>query len=215
MSMGVDGIGALWTVALIWGAAALVPGPDFLAIARASIGGGHRHGLACVVGVLCGTAAWGAAGVLGVSALFVAAPWLYLGFKVVGGGYLILVGLQLLRGALWGGTTAAGAPSVAARGDATAWRSFTRGLAANLSNPKTAIFVASIFATILPPSPSAALALSTVGVTTGVSLLWYAAVACFLSTPTVRRAYQRAWRWLAGIAGGLFILFGARLAVER
>lgn len=215
MSMGGDGIGALWSVALIWGAAALVPGPDFLAIARASVGGGHRRGLACVAGVLCGTVTWGAAGVLGVGALFAAAPWLYLGFKVVGGGYLILVGLQLLRGAVRGGATAAGSPSLAARGDETAWRSFAQGLTTNLSNPKTALFVASIFATILPPSPSAALALATVGVTTGVSLLWYAAVACFLSAPTVRRAYQRAWRWLAGIAGGLFVLFGARLAVER
>lgn len=207
-----DAATALWTIALIWGAAALVPGPDFLAIARAAVGGSRRHGLACVLGVLCGTVIWGAAGAFGVSALFAAAPWLYLALKIGGGGYLIFVGLQLLRAGIRG---AAGADAIAPLAERGLARAFAQGFAANLANPKTAIFVASIFATILPPTPAPELAAATVAVTTGVSCLWYTAAACFLSMPAVRRAYGRAKRVVTLAAGGLFVLFGTRLAVER
>ena len=49
-----------------------------------------------VAGIGVGTAVWSAAGCLGVQALFIAAPWMCVTLRLLGGAYLIFVGVQLI-----------------------------------------------------------------------------------------------------------------------
>src|ERR1700687_3433681 len=95
----------LAAIALLWFAATLTPGPDFLLASRAAVTLPRDAALRVVLGIACGTVLWGLAGFFGIHLLFAAAPWLYLAWKLGGGGYLIVLGLRLLLGS---GSSAAG-----------------------------------------------------------------------------------------------------------
>ena len=151
------------------------------------------------------------------SALFAAAPWLYVSLKVAGGLYLIYLGARLIvnsvRRPVPSNTRAAGpAPIPARRSLGAAWR---LGLLTNLSNPKTAAFVTSLFATTMPAEPALSLGLSAAAVMTGVSLIWYGAVALVFASALVAGWYGRAAKLIDRIAGGVFVLFGAKMVLDR
>src|SRR5262249_14921858 len=89
----------LLTVASIWLIAAVSPGPNFLLTAQIAVAQSRARGLAAVAGIALATAMWGICGLLGVQALFVAAPWAYLIVKVAGAAYLVIMGLRLIANA--------------------------------------------------------------------------------------------------------------------
>ncbi|MDJ0720801.1 MAG: LysE family transporter [Desulfobacterales bacterium] len=201
----------LLSVAGLWTVAVVTPGPNFFLTVQTAIGGSRPQALWSVLGTSCGTVVWGLAGFFGLALLFQAAPWLYGGLKLLGGGYLIYLGVKLLRpGGGYQGHNAWGhhAP-VRATG---AWRA---GLLTNLSNPKTAAFVTGLFAASMPAAAPAWLGLASVALMTTLSLVWYAAVACFFSGARCTRIYQRSRRWIDRTAGIIFIAYGARLATDR
>jgi len=88
----------LGSIAAIWFAATVVPGPDFLVTTRIALTRDRATALWAVLGVACGTCLWSLAGFLGIHALFEVAPWLYFALKLGGGAYLIFLGCRLLFG---------------------------------------------------------------------------------------------------------------------
>ena len=84
-------LGLLWTVAVV------TPGPNFFNTAQLAASCSRRHGVVASAGVATGTVIWGLAGGLGIKSLFTAAPMLYLAFKIIGGCYLIYLGLKLFK----------------------------------------------------------------------------------------------------------------------
>ncbi|RYG60744.1 threonine export protein RhtC, partial [bacterium] len=92
--------------------------------------------------------------------------------------------------------------------DLTAFRS---GFITNLANPKAAVYFGSIFATFITPSTSAADKMVMFLLVCTESLLWFWFVGFIFSLPVPRRAYQRANKWIDGIAGTAFSAFGLRL----
>lgn len=89
------------------------------------------------------------------------------------------------------------------------------GLVTNLANPKTAMFVTSLFATTMPADPALSLGLSAAAVMTGISLMWYGAVAWVFASALVVGWYSRAGKLIDRVAGGIFVLFGARMVLDR
>ena len=201
----------LLTVAALWILAVVTPGPNFLMILRVAIGQSRAAGLRAVAGVGLGTMVWGAAGFFGVHALFAAAPWLYAGLKLFGGAYLIFLGLRLLAqsaGKADGDSEQADRPR-------SGLSAFQLGLVTSLANPKSALFVASIFAAAMPSEPPLTLGLTAIAVMVALSVSWYALVASLCTTRRLSAAYARGRRWIDRVAGAIFILFGARLIASR
>lgn len=87
----------LITIAIVWATAVLVPGPDVLVILQSSVNGGRVTAILTAFGIVAGTACWGLIAFFGVSALFEVVPILFVFLKIVGGLYLIYVGIGLLR----------------------------------------------------------------------------------------------------------------------
>jgi threonine/homoserine/homoserine lactone efflux protein len=201
----------LLTVAALWTLAVVTPGPNFLMILRVAIGQFRAAGLRAVAGVGLGTMTWGAAGFFGVHALFAAAPWLYAGLKLFGGAYLIFLGLRLLAQSARKGN----GDSERADRPRSGLSAFQLGLVTGLANPKSALFVASIFAAAMPSEPPLMLGLAAIAVMVALSVSWYAAVACLCTTRRLSAAYARGRRWIDRIAGAIFILFGTRLIASR
>jgi threonine/homoserine/homoserine lactone efflux protein len=170
-------LSALLSVATLWILAVVTPGPNFLVTARLSVGQSRREGLRAVAGIGVGTAIWAAAGCFGVQALFIAAPWMFVGLKILGGLYLICLGGKII----WL-SRHPDLQDFAARGSVRSGLSaFRLGLVTNVANPKSALFVASIFATSMPSHPPLALALAAMSTMIAISLAWYALVACLFT----------------------------------
>jgi threonine/homoserine/homoserine lactone efflux protein len=83
----------------------------------------------------------------------------------------------------------------------------------SLSNPKSALLVASLFAAALPPGAPLATGLVTVAEMVAISLAWYGLIACLISAPPVAALFRRARRWIDRAAGAIFLAFAARLAI--
>ncbi len=201
----------LLSVAGLWTVAVATPGPNFFLTVQTAIGGSRPAALWSVLGTACGTVIWGLGGFFGLALLFQAAPWLYGSLKLVGGGYLVYLGVKLWRNGhrpldrnAWGLYPSGKAMS--------AWRA---GLLTNLSNPKTAAFVTGLFAASMPAAAPAWLGLTSVALMATLSIVWYAAIACFFSSTRCTGLYRRSRRWIDRSAGIIFIAYGARLAADR
>eukprot|EP01037_Dinobryon_pediforme_P012902 gene12902-13003_t len=190
------------SVAVLWIVAVVTPGPNFLMAAQVSVQNSRRSALFAVLGVGLGTSIWGWAGFFGVQVVFVAAPWAYAAMKLLGGLYLIYLGARLLatrRAATTG-------PTLRERVE-TPWSIFRLGLVTNLANPKSALFVASVFATALPPDVSLLQGAEAVALMVSISVSWYALVVCVFSTRAVAQVYARLRHWLDRLAGAIFVEF--------
>ncbi|MBB4866650.1 RhtB (resistance to homoserine/threonine) family protein [Pseudomonas nitritireducens] len=202
----------LLSVALLWIVAVITPGPNFFTTARIAAVHSRRHGLIAALGVASGTVIWGLAGGLGIKSLFSAAPSLYLGFKLAGGAYLIYLGIRLLKRR----APAAGGESLAeVASQRSAWSVFRLGLLGNLTNPKTALFVATLFATAMPASPSAPLLAMAIALMVTLSFSWYCCVVLVFASERMAGVYRRCRRALDRFAGCCYLLFGARMLATR
>jgi threonine/homoserine/homoserine lactone efflux protein len=111
----------------------LSPGPDNMMVLGAGIAKGRARGIAFGLGCALGCLNHTLLAVIGVSALIAASPVAFTALKVVGGLYLIWMGLQALR-SRGGAKVAAGVPDESAR------QLFFKGLVANAINPKVVLF---------------------------------------------------------------------------
>ncbi len=175
---------------------AMSPGPSFVMVARTAVASSRSDGFH--------------AALLGLQTLLIAVPWLYLSIKVLGGAYLAYLGFRILRGAK--------EPLAVPDGDgappAKAARSFLLGLGTQISNPKTAIVYASVFAALLPREVPLSVMLVLPFVVLLVEAGWYAVVALVLSSASPRAAYLRYKAWIDRAAGGVMLLLGLKLAAS-
>jgi threonine/homoserine/homoserine lactone efflux protein len=189
---------------------AMSPGPSFVMVARTAVSGSRRDGLAAALGMGAGGVLFAVAALAGLQAAFLAVPALYLAVKLAGGAYLVYLGIRIWRGAraplaVSAAIQTAGAPAGHAR------RAFLLGLGTQVSNPKTAIVYASIFAAFLPREVPLALALAIPAAIFCIETGWYAIVALALSSAAPRSAYLRYKAWIDRAAGGVMVLLGLRL----
>ena len=197
----------LGTIMAIHLAAVVSPGPSFLVISQTSIRDTRRYGLISAAGVALGSALLAVAALFGVSVLFETAAWLYGALKLLGGAYLVYLGVQSWRHAKEPLVARAEGPV----GHNTPWRAFRTGFLTNLTNPKAVVFFGSIFASLLTPSLPLWVRGAAVGVILFNNLWWFALVAVLFSTSKVQRAYARAKHHIDRVVGGLLALIGLRL----
>jgi threonine/homoserine/homoserine lactone efflux protein len=180
------------------------PGPSFLMVARVAVASSRSRGFAAALGMGAGGATFGAAALLGLHGIFNAVPALYVALKVVGGLYLCYLGFLIFKAARRPMAVAPdGTPAGSVMG------SLWLGFSTQISNPKTAIVYASVFAALLPPHYSPAFAAALLLVVFAVEAGWYALVAFILSSPVPQQAYLSFKTWIDRTAG--LVMFGLGL----
>lgn len=189
--------------------AAISPGPNFVVVTQAALHRSARYAGAVVLGVVTANLMWCAAVVLGLSALFELAPWLYRATKLFGGAYLIYLGVALWRSR--GETPRSDGSSV--RG--ALGTGYIRGLLTNLANPKSVVYFGSIFALFLGPGTPASLQATAVSIVIANTVVWYGTVAALFSRHAVQRRYVALQRPINRAAGALMAGFGGRLMLAR
>jgi threonine/homoserine/homoserine lactone efflux protein len=187
---------------------AISPGPSFVMVARTAVAQSRAHGLLAALGMGVGGVLFAIAALLGLQTLLAAVPGLYLLMKLGGGAYLLYLGIRIWRGARSELTVSASTELTAGR---NGMRSLILGLATQLSNPKTAIVYASVFAAFLPREVPPALLVAVPFVVFAIEAGWYSLVAIGLSAPAPRSAYLRYKAWVDRAAGGVMTLLGIKL----
>ncbi len=195
--------------------AALVPGimssgPSFLMVARTAVSQSRRAGLAASFGMGLGGWFYATLAVLGLQALLIKLPALYIALKVIGGLYLLYLAYTIWCRAdekpEWKNEQAEGAPGNL--------QVFKMGLATQLSNPKIVLHYASVFAALLPPYNGWQVVVLLPLIIFTLEGSWYAIVAYALSSNAPRKAYLNAKRWVDRIAGGFIGLIAVKLLWE-
>ena len=113
---------------------AVTPGPGMFYVVGRTWAAGRRDGLASSLGTMLGGFVHVAACVIGVSALVMASAAAFTALKLVGGVYLVYLGIQTFRAA---SREALAMPDETATG----WvRALRQGVVVEATNPKTAAF---------------------------------------------------------------------------
>ncbi|NQE49997.1 threonine transporter [Herbaspirillum rubrisubalbicans] len=199
---------ALIGIATALAAGAASPGPSFVMVARTSASMGRFNGLLAALGMGLGGLIFATASLLGLHGLLLAVPSLYLLLKVGGGLYLAYLGWRIWRGARTPLVAEMDLPGASATISA---RFLFLGLVTQLSNPKTAIVYASVFAAFLPSDSSVGLKVIIALLVFLIEASWYALVALVLSSPKASNVYLRGKAWFDRVAGGVMIALGIKL----
>jgi threonine/homoserine/homoserine lactone efflux protein len=186
----------------------VIPGPAVLFIVARSSSQGLRAGVVSVLGVHAASIVHVVAAVAGLSAVVVASALAFTIVKVVGGVYLVALGVRSILAARTMAAQASPSPPVRA-----ARRIFTEAFTVNLLNPKVAIF----FLAFLPqfvdvdagPMWSQTLVLGFVFIALGLCTdSVYALVGAHVGSRFQRRAAARV-RGSRYAEGGILIGLGA------
>ena len=202
----------LLSVAAIWAVACITPGPNTLLVMRYCLTAQRRVAIVAASGTVTGTLCWGLAGWLGINILFQAAPFAYVALKVVGGLYLLWLGAKILLDL---GKSRAGADLAAPRVEVPLGTAYRMGLATNLANPKSALFVASLFAAAMPAGTPFLYGLAAIALMILISTLYYTFLIALITHRAVAAAYLRAKRKFDLAVGMVLVGFGTKLLLSR
>jgi RhtB (resistance to homoserine/threonine) family protein len=193
--------------------AAASPGPDFAYVTRQSLVHGRRAGLLASGGIALGLAihiAYSAAGLAAVIAHSV--HWMT-AIKLVGGAYLLYLGIQGLRSRR--DLTGADAGDTTARGlSASAWRQVLGGFLCNAFNPKAPIYFLALFTVVLSPGlPWTTLLAFGVWIML-LQWLWFSLVATVFAHRAVRDRLFAVRHWIDRAFGAAMVALGLSVLVS-
>lgn len=192
--------------------AAASPGPDFAYVTRQSLVHGRQAGLLASAGIALGLAihiAYSAAGLAAVIAH--SAHWMT-AIKVVGGGYLLYLGIKGLRSRASNADAGAGVRDV----PASPLRQIAGGFLCNAFNAKAPIYFLALFTVVLSPDlPVPTLVAYGVWIMV-LQWLWFSLLAMLFAHHAVRHRLFAARHWIDRAFGAAMVALGVRvLATAR
>lgn len=191
--------------------AAMTPGPNFVLVTQMAMQRTRPAAAAVVLGLTTANLLWCLAVVFGLSTVFALAPWLYGAIKILGGAYLIYLGVRLWRSA----GNAQSTLDITSKVYRALGTAYFQGLLTNLGNPKSVVYFGSIFTVFLHPGPPIWVQIAAIGIVLFDTIIWYGSVATLFSHRVAQHLYARGQRSINRICGVTMIGFGARLTVVR
>ncbi len=167
--------------------AILSPGPAIISAIQMSFAHGREKALPYGMGLAFGASLWGLFSLLGLAVLFKIYPALFHGLKIFGGLYLLWMA--------WGLWTTAREP-LPPPAQKRFGSGFMGGVALNLSNPKPALFYASLLMSLFPGTLSVAKQASIYLTALSTEVFWYIVVTVSMSTAVMRSRYFAAKFWI-------------------
>lgn len=189
----------------------LTPGPNMIYLVSRSISQGWRAGLISVTGTMAGLLVYMTIANVGLAAVFVLVPWLYVGLKIVGAAYLLYLAWQTLKP---GGISLFETRELPRD---SGLKLFRMGLVANLLNPKAAIMYMALIPQFINPAAGRAVAQGFVleGVQITVIMIVNAIIVLAAGTIAGFLGRRPSWiTWQRRITGTLLGAVGVRLAVN-
>jgi threonine/homoserine/homoserine lactone efflux protein len=186
------------------------PGPSFVLVAQTAVANSRADGLATAIGMGVGGLFFAALALLGLQAVLLSVPTLYMALKILGGAYLFYLAVVIWRGSKQTIDINDGSCEKPSK----VYQSFKIGLITQLSNPKTAIFYGSVFAALLPTNLSISMALILALMLFVLEAGWYSIVALVLSSNSPRKIYLNLKTVLDRLASFIIGGLGLKLIIE-
>jgi threonine/homoserine/homoserine lactone efflux protein len=176
-----------------------------------SVAQGATAGVVTAAGVSVGLLGHTVLVTLGLGAILRTSEWLFIALKFVGAGYLLYLGVGLMRTRR--GTVAIGSDTVRPLG-----KLFLDGAVSNLSNPKVAIFYFAFLPQFVSPTAQhPTLTIFALGIAFALlTFLVKAPVGIFSGALSVwLRSRPSVLTWIHRSSGAILVGLGVRLALER
>ncbi|WP_298985071.1 LysE family translocator [uncultured Roseibium sp.] len=191
---------------------AYMPGPALLYTAAQTIARGKRAGFMAALGIHLGRYVHVFAAAFGLSAIFTVVPTLYFALKLLGGIYLVFLGVQMIRTRMVAGST----PDLPQK---TVRRAFVDSILVEVFNPKVAIFFIAFLPQFVSPDAGFPIWLQFLILGTFVNCAFTSAdVVTVLFASEVKKRLTKSskvqdlTRWLGG---SLLVGLGLKLATDR
>lgn len=207
---GLDLLVAFFTATVLF---AYMPGPAMLYAAAQTLARGRWSGFTAAVGIHVGGYVHVLAAAAGLTVLFDAVPVLFTAVKLAGAGYLVWLGISLIRHSAQRPTALPIAREKSAR------RAFFESVTVEVLNPKTAVFFFAFLPQFIDPSASWPVWLQFLALGTVVNFIFSTAdLLCVALAGAVEDRLRRSstlQRLTQRLGGGLLVGLGVHLALQR
>jgi RhtB (resistance to homoserine/threonine) family protein len=187
--------------------AAASPGPDFAYVTRQSLVHGRSAGLFASLGIALGLSIHIVYSAAGLAAIVAHSVHWMTAIKIVGGAYLLWLGIQGLRS---GARASAPAPETPTT-PASPLRQIAGGFLCNALNPKAPIYFLALFTVVLSPDLPALTLVAYGAWIMVLQWLWFSLVATIFTHRAVRERLLAARHWIDRVFGIVLIALGLRV----
>ncbi len=188
--------------------AAASPGPDFALVTRQALRHGRKAAIWTSLGISLGLSIHLLYSTAGLAAVVVHSAQGMILIKLLGGGYLLFLGVK----GLWAKpavTEALASEAGEVRG--TGFRHLLTGFFCNVLNPKAPIYFLALFTVILSPDmPPGILAVYGVWIMF-LQMAWFTLLSVLLANPRLRHYLLKRGHWVDRIFGATMLALGIRV----
>lgn len=190
--------------------AAASPGPDFVLVSQQTLVNGKKAGFMVSVGIALGLSVHILYSALGLAAVIASSTTALWAIKIVGGCYLIYLGVQ--------GIKAKAKTNLTEQKKVTkhsSLKAVSKGFFCNALNPKAPIYFVALFTVVLSPNlPTLHLFIFGVWMMV-LQLLWFSTVVLLLSRPSINGKFQQLGHWIDRLLGGAMVLIGLKVLSSK
>lgn len=205
----------LYSVAVITLLAVISPGPDFAMVSKVALLRGRREGILCALGIGSAISVHLAYTLLGLGIVFAENIWVLNTLRYLGALYLIWLGMAALWPDIKRLFFTVNHDTAESRSKQTIKHTsaFWNGFACNALNPKTMLFIVALFSQVISETTPWQMELGYGAYIALAHFIWFAVVACLLTSDKVQQRVQMFKEWIERVTGVLLAAFGVRLLV--
>lgn len=202
-------------IASIYFVAVVSPGPDFVMTMRNSLCFSRRTGLWSALGTTSGMCLHLTYTVLGISYVVEYMPWLLDMIKVIGGSYLIYIGIKSMstKNSVINQLhfNSSNPNAAAAASTLKPIQAFRMGFLTNALNPMVVLLFMGILSSYVDDYTPKSIQLLYGLMIVTISLSWFSFVALCFSNQKVQKTFRKMGHWVERITGLLLIVFGLKI----
>jgi threonine efflux protein len=201
----------LFLITVVHLLAAASPGPDFLMVTQQTLSNGKKAGLLCSLGIALGLSVHITYSAFGLAAVIANSITALLVIKMLGGSYLIYLGIKGIRSR----PKKLDDIPVAEIKANSSLKTIGTGFLCNALNPKAPIYFVSLFTIVLSPNMPLHLIVIYGLWIMFLQLAWFSFVATILSAPPISKRFKRFGHYLDRVMGGAMIALGVKVITSR
>jgi len=218
LSMEIIAVGIITILAVI------SPGPDFAMVTRIALARGRRAGVLCAIGIGTGVSVHLGYTLIGLGVVFASNVWVLSALRYLGAAYLIWLGVSALwpdiRRLLGRPDHSKSASNVThsdqpdqnqTRPAQNSGSAFWIGFACNALNPKTMLFIVSLFSQVISPNTAIIQEVAYGVYIAACHMIWFALVATALTLPSVQARIAAIKSWIERGVGICLACLGVKL----
>ena len=200
----------LIAIAIVFMFGTMSPGPSFILVAKTAVSKPFSEGIGVSIGLSIGAVFFTLLAIFGLYALFETVPFLYGIFKLFGGVYLLYLAYKIWKHS----GESLSMDMKLEKSSKGFFKAMLFGFITQISNPKTAIIIGSIFAALLPKELPAYSELLLCLIAFSIDAIWYSMVVVLLSTKKSQKIYLQFKKYIDRVAGTLVATLGIKIELD-